>query len=125
MADDVDQDDEREPRRLGELTRDEFHKLVLGRAEPASGFGRGRALVGDPDAEAARKQKAAWHRALLGALIVQLLIVHLLFWWFLKRNNWDIDPRIWMTYLGVTLGETVGLAYIVVSHLFPKKPSRA
>lgn len=57
---------------------------------------------------------------LVSALLAQLAVVHLIFWRYLIHNGWDVDPRVFITYLATTLGETVGLALIVVQSLFPR-----
>lgn len=58
-------------------------------------------------------------RWLLGVLIIQILVVHVVFLLYGFWNQWDVTGSIFVTYLATTLGETVGLATIVVRYLFP------
>lgn len=70
-------------------------------------------------ARSRKKMRDVYGYVLLGLLFLQVAAVHVVFIVFAVMNGWEVEPPVFIAYLGTTLGETIGLAHVVVRHLFP------
>lgn len=71
------------------------------------------------EARSRKKMRGIYGYVLLGLLFLQVAAVHVVFVMFAVRNEWQVEGPVFIAYLGTTLGETIGLAHVVVRHLFP------